>query len=136
MTHSSERLIGFLAIVVFSCPGQPRATQPAQAGVVVEEVSKDSAGEKADIRAGDILLTWERLASPPANPEPATGKIGSAFDWLWVEMEHGPRGTVKVTAERDGKGIMFEVPVGIWGIRCVPGSMTKLSRRMPKGRPP
>ena len=39
---------------------------------------------------------------------------------MWVEMEQGPRGTVKVTGERDGKETTFEVPLGIWGIKVRP----------------
>ena len=62
MTYRSERLFVVLAVVLCSVIGQARVAY-AQAGVVVEEVAKGSAGEKADIRAGDILLAWERSPS-------------------------------------------------------------------------
>jgi CHAT domain-containing protein/Tfp pilus assembly protein PilF len=119
MKSSSERRFVVLAIVLCSALGQARVAH-AQAGVVVEEVSKGSAGERADIRAGDILLAWERSATPPANPENADGRFESAFDWMWLEIEQGPRGTVKVTGERDGRVVTFEVGLGSWGIAVRP----------------
>jgi CHAT domain-containing protein/Tfp pilus assembly protein PilF len=121
MSHSSgRRLFALLAIIPFYILGQALAAQAAQAGVVVEELPQGSSGEKANLRPGDMLLSWERPANPPANPEKAEGKIESVFDWMWVEMEQGPRGTAKVRGERDGKEVSFEVPVGIWGIKVRP----------------
>ena len=35
-------------------------------------------------------------------------------------MEQGPRATVKVTGNRGGKAMSFEVPLGIWGIMVRP----------------
>ena len=35
-------------------------------GVVIEEIPKDSALEKAGLQVGDVILSWERLPSPPA----------------------------------------------------------------------
>jgi CHAT domain-containing protein/Tfp pilus assembly protein PilF len=109
-----------LATVLFVAHGQAAAVRIAQPGVVVEEVSNGSEGEKAGIRASDILLAWERPANPPANPEKAEGKIQSVFDWMWLEMEQGPRGTVRIRGERDGKETAFEVPLGRWGIKVRP----------------
>jgi S1-C subfamily serine protease len=61
MTRASEHHCGWLAIVLVAAVGHVEAAQPAaQAGVVVEEVSKGSAGDKAGLRAGDVLLAWER----------------------------------------------------------------------------
>jgi CHAT domain-containing protein/Tfp pilus assembly protein PilF len=84
--------------------------------VVVEEVALSSAGEKADIRVGDVLLAWDRPANPPANPEKAGGAIESVFDWIWLDVEQGPRGLVTVGGERDGKAMSFQLPVGNWGV--------------------
>jgi CHAT domain-containing protein/Tfp pilus assembly protein PilF len=120
MTRSSERLIALLVAVAFLFVGPARSANAAQAGVVVEEVSKGSAGEKAEIRVGDVLLAWQRPANPPTNPEKAEGSIESVFDWLWVEMEQGARGIVRVTGQRDGAETTFEVPVGNWGIDVRP----------------
>ena len=120
MLSSSHRPAALLAIGLVFVLGQAREARAVQPGVVVEEVSKGSAGEQAGIRAGDVLFAWERPASPPANPEKAEGRINSPFDWMWVEMEQGPRATVKVTGDRGGKAMSFEVPLGIWGIMVRP----------------
>ncbi|HEX6899893.1 MAG TPA: PDZ domain-containing protein [Thermoanaerobaculia bacterium] len=37
-------------------------------GVVIEEIPKGSALEKAGLQVGDVILSWERLPNPPANP--------------------------------------------------------------------
>jgi CHAT domain-containing protein/Tfp pilus assembly protein PilF len=108
------------AIIACWVLGQAPAVDAAQAGVMVEEVSAGSAGEKAGIRAGDVLLGWDRPASPPANPGKVEEPIESVFDWLWVEMEQGPRGPVNVRGEREGKAAVFQVPMGEWGIRVHP----------------
>ena len=61
-------------------PGEPPLTlasshgQTLPRGVVVEEVAKDSAGEKAGIRPGDFVLSC-LVASPPANPEEAVRSV-------------------------------------------------------------
>jgi CHAT domain-containing protein/Tfp pilus assembly protein PilF len=65
-------------------------------GVVIEEIPKGSALEKAGLQVGDVILSWERLPSPPANPEATSGKINSPFDWMWVEIEQAPRGVLRL----------------------------------------
>jgi hypothetical protein len=84
---------------------------------VIEEISKGSALEKAGLQVGDVILNWERLPNPPANPEAASGKIESPFDWMWLEIEQAPRGVVKLSGEREGKPVFREVPVGVWNER-------------------
>jgi CHAT domain-containing protein/tetratricopeptide (TPR) repeat protein len=120
MTRVFERPVLSLAALLLSTLAYTGAAQAAQPGVVVEAVSARSAGEKAGIRGGDVLLAWERPASPPANPERAEGTIESAFDWMWVEMEQGPRGPVRVRGERGGKETAFEIPTGNWAISVRP----------------
>ncbi len=88
--------------------------QANAAGVVVEEVDEASALAKAGLEAGDVLVAWQRLPSPPANPEPAAGKIESVFDWLWLKQEQAPRGTVRLIGQRYGEEKVFEVPLGLW----------------------
>jgi hypothetical protein len=39
---------------------------------------------------------------------------------MWVKLEQGPRGTVKVAGERNGKKTTFEVPLRNWGIKLRP----------------
>ena len=120
MTHSSERASFLLVSALLGALGLAGPPQAAQRGVVVEEVSKGSSGERAGIRVGDVLIRWERSASPPANPQQADGEIALAFDWLWVEIEQGPRATLHAWGERDGKEIKFEMAVGDLGLRIRP----------------
>ena len=88
--------------------------------MVVEEVGKDSAGEKAGIRPGDVVLSWVRAAAPPANPEEARGEIGSPFDLAEIEMEQAPRGEVRLSGTRDGASFSVAVPPGAWAITVRP----------------
>lgn len=118
MTGLSTRLI--LATSLVFCAYLVEAELVHGQGVVVEEVAPGSAGEKAGVLPGDVLLAWERPANPPANPGKAEGTIASPFDWMWVEMEQGPRGPVTVRGERVDRAAMFEVPIGTWGLRVRP----------------
>lgn len=85
-------------------------------GVVVENVGEGSALEKAGIRPGDVLLEWERLPNPPANPVGVHGVIRSIFDWEWIEVEQAPRGPIWLTGEHDGEVKIFKVPEGRWNM--------------------
>ncbi len=89
-------------------------------GVVVEEVAKGSAAEKAGLQPGDIITAWEVGSRPSANPEKDKGAIGSVFDFWWVEWEQGPRGSVKLLGERSGQPLNFEVPAGDWRVKVEP----------------
>ena len=55
------------------------ADQPVR-GIVVET------GDPPDVRAGDILVGWQRDASPPANPEVASGELRIPFHWAAFEL--------------------------------------------------
>jgi CHAT domain-containing protein/Tfp pilus assembly protein PilF len=100
---------------------QPSVAAPAPAeavvlpGVVIEEISKGSALEKAGLQVGDVILSWERLPNPPANPEGARGNLDNPFDWMWLEIEQAPRGVVRLLGEREDSPLSFEVSPGQWG---------------------
>jgi CHAT domain-containing protein/Tfp pilus assembly protein PilF len=96
----------------------PAAALPAVAlnGVVVEEVAPGSTLEKAGLRAGDILESWERPPSPPANPEPAQGLLSSPFDWMWLEVEQAHRGLVVLNGYRNGQRRAWYVSLGEWNV--------------------
>jgi CHAT domain-containing protein/Tfp pilus assembly protein PilF len=93
---------------------------PAQAAVVVEEVREGFAARQAGLRPGDVLTDWERAPSPPANPDPAGGPIGSPFDLEWVEREQAPRGEVTLRGTRAGEPLAVRLPPGEW--RLEPGA--------------
>ncbi len=109
-----------------SVAGEPQAAIPAPEeplvlpGVVIEEIPKGSALEKAGLRVGDVILSWERLPNPPAKPEAANGKIKTPFDWMWLEIEQAPRGVVRLAGERDGAPFSCEISLGPWGADATP----------------
>ena len=90
-------------------------TEQGPMGVVIEEVGEGSTLAEAGLRPGDVVRAWERLPSPPANSEADSGEIESIFDWMWIEVEQAPRGTVKLLGEREGVERLFEVAMGKWG---------------------
>ncbi|MEM7354780.1 MAG: CHAT domain-containing protein [Acidobacteriota bacterium] len=90
------------------------------AGVVVEIVHEGFAAHRADLRPGDLLVGWERAASPPANPLPASGAIDSPFDLIEIEIEQAPRGELTLSAMRDRRRMAIVVPVGNWRLRTRP----------------
>jgi hypothetical protein len=111
------------------------ATAESRAGVVVEEVGKGSALEKAGLRSGDLLFAWERAPDPPANPEGGQGEIRTVFDWLWVKTEQAPRGSVRLRGERDGMATSFDVAKGLdWDVRVRPWMAEDLLHSYLEGR--
>jgi len=89
-------------------------------GVVVVEVGTGGAAEKAGLLAEDVLLSWRRAASPPANSKSARGKLDTPFDLDSVEGEQAPRGPVTLTVERQEKRFELPVPPGSWGLTVRP----------------
>jgi CHAT domain-containing protein/Tfp pilus assembly protein PilF len=90
------------------------------AGIVVEAVTRGSAGEQAGIQPGDVLTSWTRAAAPPANPDPAKGLLASPFDLLDLEVEQGARGRVTLHGTRRGQPLAIDVPQGRWRITARP----------------
>ncbi len=126
-------LVRLVTIALVGSVGGARTTEARTAselasgrvGVVMEDVGEGSALEKAGRRPGDVAYAWERLPNPPANPQGARGTIESVFDWMGLEVEQAPRGTVKLTGQRDGEIKVFEVVSGKWKI-AVRARMPKL----------
>jgi CHAT domain-containing protein/Tfp pilus assembly protein PilF len=95
------------------------ATQ-APPGVVVEDVQDGFAAHAAGLRPGDVLVRWERAATPPANPEPESGILASPFDLEAVEVEQSERGEVTVSGRRDSAPIVVRMPAGKWRVKARP----------------
>ena len=108
------------AVVVLTLAVLIVHVEAARGGVVVESVKKDSPVDKAGLRAGDVLLTWEREANPPANPEAAHGELRNPFDAWALEVEQKPRGTVRFSLRRDGERLTLAMPAGNWSYGVKP----------------
>lgn len=108
-------LVLFFSAFSVDSPALPQ-TRPAPAGVVVEDVSELSTLAKAGLRVGDVVLSWERLPTLPANPEPASGEVDSFFDWELMRIEQAPRGTVRLTVRRGDETTTVDVPRGVWEV--------------------
>jgi CHAT domain-containing protein/Tfp pilus assembly protein PilF len=89
-------------------------------GVVVESLGAQGAGAQAGLRAGDVLLSWHRLAAPPANPAEAEGNLTSCSDVAEVEIEEAPRGPVEIRLQRSGKASTVKLPAGAWQLEIEP----------------
>ena len=104
--------------------GRPRVgggpADPSAGGVVVESVVTGFAAQEAGLRPGDVVVRWERAASPPANPEPAAGDVGSPFDLAQVERAQAPRGELTLLGERDGEPLRVRIPPGEWRLSVRP----------------
>jgi CHAT domain-containing protein/Tfp pilus assembly protein PilF len=102
-----------LALALLLRPAAAAASLPP-AGVVMEEVEPDGAGQAAGLRPGDVLLSWERV-----QPAPAGGKI----DWLnWPELEReqAPRGALRLLGRRDGKELSVTLTREDWHLKVRP----------------
>lgn len=91
----------------------------AVAGVVVEAVGKNSALERAGVRPGDRLLSWEQPAQ--GGPGAEHSDFRDPFDWMWLEIERAPRAAIRLFGERDGQPVQFLVGPGTWETRVRPG---------------
>lgn len=120
MRSGLQRALVLATLVV--APARPAAPSDEvdARGVVIDEVGRGSALAAAGLRAGDVVLAWERLPDPPANPEGAAGEIRSFADWLWVKTEQAPRGKVRLRGERDGEAAVQAVAKGPWDARVLP----------------
>jgi CHAT domain-containing protein/Flp pilus assembly protein TadD len=113
-------------------PAQPKNSLPV--GVVVEEVEKGSAADKAGIKPGDALLYWQRAPNPPANPEPAHGDLRSPFDVREVEIEQAPRGTTSLMGLRGSQGLSAHMSPGKWSLIARPRFSLQTLNRYTEGK--
>jgi hypothetical protein len=118
------------AVLTVNAPLQAQRS----AGVIVEEVGKNSAGEKAGIKTGDVLESWVRAAGTPANPSEAGGTIDSPFDLSEIEIEQAPRGSVTIRGTRQGQPLLTVLPPGDWKIIARPQLPESLLRLYLEGQ--
>ncbi|HWN44115.1 MAG TPA: CHAT domain-containing protein [Thermoanaerobaculia bacterium] len=124
------------AVLAILCLGLAGAAfaETSGPGVAVEALEGGSALDKAGLRPGDLLVSWETPPDPPANPQGAEGEVRTVFDWLGVKAEQAPRGTVRLRGERSGTAILLEVSKGSWDARVRPRMATDLLERYTEAR--
>ena len=88
------------------------AAQELKQGVVVAKVAKNSKGEKAGLKEGDLLLRWVR--------NDAQGEIESPFDLSQIETEQAPRGNVTIDGLRGTEKQTWTLGPANWGISTRP----------------
>ena len=111
-------LIGFVAWILASGPATAGTERE---GVVVEAVRAGHAGARAGLRAGDVLLSWERGSNPPSNPVALSGRFARAVDVRLIEWEQSGRGPLRLIGRRGREPIVFAMPGGDgWGIEIRP----------------
>jgi CHAT domain-containing protein len=114
-------LVPLVALLCLAISG----AAPADGAVVVEAVGRGSALERSGLLAGDVLVTWEatptsgRVSGPSSGP--GSGEIGTVFDWLRVQAEQAPRGSVRLHGRRGGAAAVLDVARGLpWDSRVRP----------------
>jgi hypothetical protein len=80
--------------------------------VLVIQVDDKSEGDKAVLKAGDLILEWSR--------DGETKKIESLFDWKEMVNEKAPRGTIALTGFRADQEISWKLGPREWGLTVEP----------------
>ncbi len=83
-------------------------------GIVVEEVKKNGAGERAGIKEGDLLISWESITKE------GKGEFKSIFDFYYFKVEEFPRGEFTIKGIRNRKKISFKLSGAKIGIKVCP----------------
>src|SRR5262249_40963713 len=124
-----------LVATVFATLGTSAAPTPAASGIVVETVEPGYEAAKAGVQAGDKLLSWERPANPPANPQAAAGSFRSPFDVFEVETEQAPRAkTTTVVLTRAGRRLSVPILQYPWRVETRPSFSPRLLARYEQGQ--
>ena len=101
-------LVAFLALPSLA-GGQlaPHGNSSLKNGIVVEWVSKNSEGDHAGVRAGDILLSWKRGE--------LRGELHSPFELSYLRIEQAPRGPVTLQGLRGQRKQSWVLQADVWG---------------------
>lgn len=116
-----RRVLAHLILLFHTTGGVAPATTPPTAtasapphppGIVVETIRQGSTGDLAGVLPGDLLLSWVRDPSPPANPRGASGTFTLPFDLTEVFVEQLPRGRVTLSGRRGAETKTWTLPAG------------------------
>ncbi len=97
----------FARCLIFALGWVSASRVAAGEGLVLERVTPEVALAVAGALPGDRPVEWQR--------GDASGTLGSPFDWMELELEQAPRGTVQLTLARDGQQRRVEVQRRDWG---------------------
>lgn len=130
-----RRLAVAAIVAALSRPGAAEGPRERRAtGLVVERVVPGFEGAKAGIQPGDMLVSWERGPSPPANPAGARGEFRSPFDVDEVRFEQGPRArTLTLGLERAGRELFVSIGQYPWRVETRPKFSGKWLARYEEG---
>lgn len=107
-------LLSLIALLAAAVASAPRQTPPVS-GVVVEDVAKGSAADRAGIGPGDVIVSWR--AEPD---DPGTGVTGSPFELARAELERALRGPVTLVGRHEGEPRSWRLATGAWGLTSRP----------------
>jgi CHAT domain-containing protein/Tfp pilus assembly protein PilF len=122
------RLLWGLVWALVSISAPALAGPPTEhGGLLVLTVGPHFGGNLAGLQPGDWIDTWSRVATPPADPQGATGTFTTPFDLWHVIFEQAPRGRVTVYGRRDGEEKTWIVPPSrSWGLDTRPALTAEL----------
>jgi CHAT domain-containing protein len=99
-------------LVALSC-----ACDRSPESLVVADVSRGYAGDRAGIRPGDRLTRWERTSGYWGEGAVLrSGALRTALDWHRVQIEEAPRGRVRVEGLRGTAPFAVTLPDGEWRV--------------------
>ena len=116
--------LAFLFVSLFLAQGSTPVHDPLRGGIVVESVTRYSEAERAGIREGDILLSWER--------SDRKGNIESPFDLFMIELREAPQGPVTLAGLRGAEVKSWAIGADDWGIQArpnLPGELSEIYRQ-------
>jgi CHAT domain-containing protein/Tfp pilus assembly protein PilF len=90
----------------------PGSLSAALKGVVVEQLTNGGSAQKAGLRLGDVLLTWD-------NGE-RTGQIDSPFALRFIGFEHGWQGALRIEGLRGRTKKVWTLQSLPWGLDTRP----------------
>jgi CHAT domain-containing protein/tetratricopeptide (TPR) repeat protein len=90
---------------------------PAAGEVVVLEVAADQAGQRAGLRADDVLIGWQRAEGPRVVER---GDFSDPWEVMLLDLARAPRAGVTLLGARDGEPAEWPLTPDVLGIEARP----------------
>ena len=107
---------------------QMMLSRPTDDCIVVEEISLGSALERGGVNKGDVYFSWELTPNTTSNPPKSKGILKSVYDWMELEIEYAPRGSITLHGLRGEETLQIRIPWGMWEARVRPCMDLETSR--------